>query len=713
MSDYYLCPEPFAQSTTPDKYLGWAKECIQTGKSYLRLQPAFPYIQDGMDIVNGDWMKGKTQTLSDVKTETVVRNLKELVAAQTNIRIIPAFNTDIEQFRPTQKLLNDTYMAWQTMTFADRVLRKAWQYAVACGTGYLGIRWDKDYWYKGKGDIVLDSYGPLDVLPIGMPKSHSLQKSYCVAVKVETPWHTLVSRYPEFRDKIRPSRDNAKGRGTVISQAVKYATAALRRFGPGSGVESESAPWAMCDVYYLYIDDESINKTGRELFMGDPGTSWEYRVPYFGQDIVVNKLTGETRKATEEDCRLYPNRRLIVCTEDVCLTPDPSRQVNPWFHGKVPIVQLRADDWAWGFLGFPLTKAGISLEKANIEMLRGTVDSFNTQLSPPRAYDRNTMSQALASTINTRVPNQVIGLDLTFAGDKQMQPLLPAEFYRVPAIIPEFIEQNEGRITKQMGVADATALARARQLPSGDSVERIMEMMGPLIKDQSRNMEESIRDLGDMWKSLVFQFYNANRTMQLLGPDGVVEQQFEFKIGSLIPDQVPGVLPEDPQYKKARQHALNFTFSVTPYSLHEINSVTRQLFYLQLVRSGFPIDWWTLAEVFNIKNFGDIPRIPQDPDDPNSEQVPALTILDRWLSQKEIEVRIQLAAQQSMAAAGAGPGGPGGPGGGPSGVPGHGPAGPHPPGSMAHPTGRPPTAQNPPSLEMKGDGRPIVRESKK
>ncbi len=706
-ANYYLCPAPFAnqhvKAGDKDSYLGWSKEVIQQGRTYLRLQPAFPFIQEGLDLINGELHKTKVQTLSDAKTDLVVRNIKELVASISNVRIIPSFKAEASEFQTAANLLNKTYIAWQGMTFSDRSIRRGWQHALAGGTGYLGIRWEPNHWYRGKGEIIMDSYGPQDILPIGLPRSHDLQKAYCVAVKVETPWHEVVRRYPQYRDLIRPSRENSKGRaGTVVAQAVKFASAALRKFGPGSAQENEPAPWPMCDVYHLYIDDDSVNNTGQPILMGEPGTSWEYLVPYIGQEIVQARdpMTGKpTRisKALPDDCRLYPTRRKIVCTDDVVLTPDPTRQTNEYWHGQVPVVQLRGDDWPWGFLGFPLTRCGSYLEKANIELLRGMVDMMNNRLSPSRAYDRNTMSQALAQTINTRIPNQVVGLDFTLAGE-QMRPLLPPEYLNVPQVIPEVMQQNEQRLTHQMGVVDAQALARARQLPSGDSLEHLMDLMGPLIKDQSRNMEYSVTQFGGMWKYCVFQFYNASRMMEMFGPQGVLEETFEFKPGDLLPGIVPGASVDTPQHERARKHASNFVFSIAPYSLHELNSISRKLFHLQLTRSGFPIDWWTLADVFDLRNFGKPPMI-DDPDEPGQKRE-ASTIFEKWLAQQEIMARFQ-AAQQPPPGAGGGPPGAGAPG------PGGGFTAVH------KPTGRPPSGQNPPAMEVKSDGRPIIRESKR
>lgn len=701
----YLAPIPFntngSNASTISEMLAWSSSAVQDGKSFLRMQPAYNFIQQGLDMVNGVWKSSSVQSLSNVTMELTVRNLKELVAAQTNIRIIPAFKTEVPEFEDQRDMMNKCFMSWQQMTFADRKIRKAWQYACATGTGYLGMRWDRNYHYKGKGDIVMDAYGPLDVLPLGIPRNHDLQRAYCLTVKVEMPYHEVLRLHPFYASQIQPSKENSKGRGTVISQAVKYASAALKRFGPGSTQETEPAPWETVTVYYHYIDDDSVNNTGKDIYMGKTGTNWAYVVPYVGKEIPIGRKDDRiiTRTAIDEDCLLYPNKRLMTATENLILEPDPTQQVSPYWHGKFPIIQFRADDQPWGFLGMPLTRAGGSLESANIELMRGIVDSSNGRLSPARSYDRNTMSEALASTLNTRIPNQVVGLDKTFGGEQAISPLLPFQFYEFPAIIPQIIQENEGRITHQMGVADAIALARARQLPAGDSIDKIMESLGPLMRDQSRSMEEPIRALGEMWKSNWFQFISAKRRMEMVGEDGISnDADFDYDPGTLIPasipmDKVVSIDGGQSYFQRARWHKDNFVFSVVPYSLHELNSITRKLFHLQLMRSGFPVDWWTLADLFDIKNFGSPPKF-KDPD--TGEMKNATTVMEKYTVQLEIMARIQAATAGAIAQAGGGPGGA--------------------PAGQGMGGGRPPTGQQPPTLEQKSmdaGTRSTIRESKR
>jgi hypothetical protein len=415
----------------------------------------------------------------------------------------------------------------------------------------------------------------------------------------------------------------------------------------------------------------------------------------------------EVKKAKREDCMIYPNRRLLIVTDTCVVNPAPEHQSSYRWDGRVPCAQLRADDWAWNFLGFPITRYGQSLEKLAIELWRGIGDKMNLSLNPSAFFDRNSTAASLLQTANPRIPGLRTGVDMQLnPAAAQWTPMMPYQWYQVGNdIIETAAKILPGIMKDQMGVADVTAMSRARQLPAGDSTEKLLEAMGPLVKDQSRNMEEAIRMLGEMWKSDWFQFATAARRMQLLGPEGVTEEDFDFEPGTLIPltkdpdgkrndDGTPKVLPMtsgpdgswnyEPgsdtrmptlsvqQFERARWHKNNFTFSVTPYSLHELNSTTRKLFMLQLMKVGFPLSWWTLAEAFDIKNFG--PCMVPDEENPGAKRE-ARNEIEKYVAQLEIQSRVA----QAMG------GGQGG-------------------GKKKGPRGRPETFQQSPVMENKQGG---------
>ena len=713
----YLCPAPYEynknqqrwDACSPDELFAWSQQMLADSRSYLRLQPAYKYISDGMDIINGDFLVTDVQSLSNVKTEGTVRNTREIVAAQTNLRIIPAFKSESEQYREQNQILNKGFMAWQGMTFADRRLRSAWQYASAAGTGYIGPRYDPNYYYRGKGDIVWDYYGPLDVLPLGLPPNLSIQGAYATALRKKLPIHQIWRMFPMQRDNIKANRVTTLGKGMVIAQAVKFASAVLKRFSQGARQPEEASTWDTCDCYYIYVDDDSVNETGHPLQICGPdgvwGTSWSYTVPFVGMEIATGRMLNggkqETRKAKREDCYIYPNRRLVIATDSCIVNPAPEHQSSYRWDGRVPIAQFRSDDWAWNFLGFPVTRYGQSMEKLGIELWRGLGDQMNLGLNPSAFFDRGSTATAMLQSVNPRLPGLRVPLDMSLNNAaQQFTPMLGYQWYQPNAAIIETASKIIPAIMKeQMGVADVSAMARARQLPSGDSTEKLLEAMGPLVKDQSRNMEEGIRLLGEMWKSDWFQFATAKRRMQLLGPEGITEEDFDFEPGTLVPmtkdpnggdrpvpmtqapdgswSYEPGTDIRMPDlsvnaFERARWHKNNFSFSVTPYSLHELNSTTRKLFMLQLMKAGFPLSWWTQAEMFDVKNFG--PCMVKEPDGSYRE---ARNEIERYTVQLEIQARIA----QAMGGGGGGGGG-----------------------KKKGPRGRPETFQQPPVLENKQGG---------
>ena len=126
--------------------------------------------------------------------------------------------------------------------------------------------------------------------------------------------------------------------------------------------------------------------------------------------------------------------------------------------------------------------------------------------------------------------------------------------------------------------------------------------------------------------------------------------------------------------------------------------------FLQLQRAGIPIDPWTLAELFDVPNFG------KPPDGANN-------VIERWESWQRILAQIQMSIQMQQQLQMAQMGLMG------LGIPGQGPGGAEDPmqpkvgESQQGPgggnqRGRPPTGQEAPHLEQKDQGtRTTISES--
>ena len=183
----------------------------------------------------------------------------------------------------------------------------------------------------------------------------------------------------------------------------------------------------------------------------------------------------------------------------------------------------------------------------------------------------------------------------------------------------------------------------------------------------------------------IMQYYTTSRVMTIVGIDGVTIDTFDYDPASIVPSHLQGENPDNPSAhspaQRARQFADNLEFYIMPNTLHEIHQMTMKLGLIQLRKAGIMIDSQTIAESWNVPNYGTI--------DGNS-------VLERW--QREQEMQLEQAAKMQAIAADIGLTPPGAA---------------NPAQGKPNPEGRPPTGQAAPRLVSKdGGARSTIAESK-
>lgn len=649
----FICPS----TSAPEEYrLQFLKNAIAEGQSFLQNQVSYPDIQRAKDVIAGINTNKVSEQLSKINVNMEKRLIRDIVATMSNLRPLWGYSNDNPDLDHATEMLNKLLLSWYQTTFADRKIKEWCQWA-ALGIGYIGPSWESDYWSRGRGDITLKVYGPEDVIPTQLPKDGNLQRAYMVTLKEEVPINLARAMFPTMAQKIQPDRQAPAGIKKTQAKLMSYLSPVLNRFGAGQrNKQALNSVFPVVDIYQTYVLDLSINEGQNPVVMGEPGTYWNYTVPPLNSDIPNGNAPDGTpvyRKANANDAALYPFRRLITWCNGGILRDDTSF----WWHGMVPVVPLRFDNWAWEFFGFSMTRDLNSIGESNNTLRRAMDDSANARLRPPTMYDDRTLARNTVQAFDLRVPGQSIPVDMTVS-EQPLKPVLPAEFYNVPPFVIDMIQRNEETMKYLSGVNDFTAISKARQLPAGDTIEKIMEMAGPLVTDISRNMEASLGQLGEMMKGMFFQFYTAPRRLQILGKDGLTLQDFEedkdgvkkpviFDPKTFVPTHAYG---EDPMngpsrysmIERAKMYMNSFYFKITPNSLHNITQMTRKLLYVQLQKAGLPIDPWTMAEVMDIPNFGHPPEGTK-------------TVFERWVAWERIKgdlaAKVQATSQQILATA--------------------------------------------------------------
>jgi hypothetical protein len=697
--------------------MGWLANAISQGEAFIKEQDAYKDIAQARQIImGGDGQKLNNR--SDISDNLLKRDSREIIATLSNLRPLWAYKTDNPQLAKNANVINKLSIAWWYNGFVDRSIREGLQYMGVDGTGYVSPIWDRDMYHTGRGDIALHAYGADSVLPIQIGRDNNLQRAYAVVIKTPVPVAQAWAMWPHKTHILVPDRMNSTSMFQRGLQKVQRFIAPALRYTQMDKDDKQKVHFPEVDIFNVYIIDTTVNFSDREIPMGDAGTSWFYKVPYIGQQIPTGQFNSAGqllyKTAAPEDCLLYPMRRCLTATRRGTISDGTSM----FWHGKAPIVQFKADDWPWMFLGYSLMKDGMPLQKGIDKLQRAMIDSADLRLKPPMQYDEASVTKTLMERLDLRKAGAHVGFNMQMG--EGIKPLLDPHYYDVQQWIPALVQTLKEDMKNILGTSDVSALLKARQIPSSDSIEKLLEMAGPLVTDVTRGMERSMRDLGEMTKSNFFQFYTTARKVQLLGPDGVTEEDYDYDPGNMVPSHMPGEptgsLSRYSHFERAKHFSNQFGMRITQNSLTQITQMSRKLLYLQLYRSGFPIDPWTVGDVLDIPNFGDAPQGTG-------------SVIEKWRAWRvmmmEETIELQNMAQSAQVAmqakmqllglAGMMSGSSAAPAGGNvQRAKGLEPGGGVPPAKPGGQTGRPPSGGAPPNLETKDGGqRTTITESHK
>jgi hypothetical protein len=668
-----------AYGSPKEDVLTFLKQQVDDGQRYYFSSPAYQQLEESIRIISGGSSprlaeKQKDDRYSKVHTNRLKRNLREMVNSLADIRFTPGFHADANEYQDLAETLNRVGASWYADRFIDVQIKKSIQWMAITTCCYMELQYRRLPGERDKCEIDLIPHSAFDVTMTGVPESGDLQETYVVTIIRDLPVYLAHATWPAFQDDLQPDRESPKGWTEKIISVMQDVFSDQPKY--------QTAKNPTVRMYYQYVMDLSINKTQAPVTMGlDPNTgeksAWTYVVPYLGQMILAGydqQGVEQYRKATVKDCRMFPGRRLLVGTESKCIYDGPSWDM----HGKVPLVKMSSDSWP--FADYSMIHDVANVQDAVGEMERMIHQTSRNKSNPSILYNMRSMDRNKAKAFRTEVTGQRIGYNGN-EGNDPAKPALPASFYEVQEWQPGFVKYLEEQMDYQMGVGNFQALAKMKQGGSAESLDAAMEKAGPIVKGIARDMERAMRDIAEMFKFMVLQYYTTPKIKQVVGLDGITPVNFDFDPGNLIPAHLPGETISKPsihsQMERARYVAEHVTFFITPNTLHQITQMQQKLLYLQLWRGGFPIDPWTLAEIFNIGNFGKVP------DGCNS-------ILDRYMAwqKMQLEFKAQLEEEAGAMQGGLQSNTPGtGPSGGQKGTGGRAPSG------QTAPHMSPPTAQ--------------------
>ena len=611
------------------KKLAFCKQAIESGIRWNEEQCSSNNVQRSLDILSGKTGGSVSGKWASITTGDLKRSVREIIETLADIRPFWGYQTDNDAFRAEANMMNKVTKAVYLESFVDRSIRDALQFAAISGAGFIYPYYSRSKFGSGEGEFVFKALGQPDVLPVQLPRDKCYQKAYIVTLAIPFGIADAHARFPLFQDKLRPFAKKRYGKTAGGEQRRGYDQNRWRMHSLETQLEQ------FTDIFFTYIldlrinygsvdeqgnpilDDEG-NPIGKELAMGQEGTSWFYKVPWVGQ-MIERFEDGRmvTRPASEDDCRVYPQRRLMISCDSALMYDGPAFDM----HGMVPLVPFYLDDWAWEGTGYSLFRGTADTQDAIDDLVRAVYRIAMARAAPGKSYNIDITGGKEGAKISSRQaealdpfdPNQTWGVD----GDTKepvMRPPMPEWCYNIPEWVSKHIEMLQGTISKQLGLDQIQSLQKLKA--NIDDPEKLLDAEGPVAIGSSRSMEMGLRDLGEMQKYNIIQYMTTPRVMQYVGATGIAPDVFDYAPDMITPSHLPGeqTIDTDGQHvesktdpmTRAKTFAKNLRFFITPHSLHYIAQKQMKLNLLALIGKGVPIDPETIAAQFDLPNWGSI-----------------------------------------------------------------------------------------------------------
>ncbi len=614
-----------------EEKLGFVRRAIEMGIQWNKEHMDQVSMQKAMDILSGKSGGAVSTKWAHIATGDLKRGVREIIETLADIRPFWGYKTDNKSFLQEADMMNKTVMSIYLESFVDRAIGDALQFAAVTQCGFIYPYYSRSMFGAGEGEFCFATLGQPDVLPVQLPKDRNYQKAYIVTLAVPMGVAEAHARFPLYQKFLTPFAKKRYGRTKGGEDRRSYDQNRWRMHSLDTQLEQ------FCDIYYSYILDMRINygeldsegkpvldsegnPVGKELEMGQPGTSWYYKVPYVGQ-MITRFEDGRTvtRAATEDDCRVYPQRRLMISCDQALMYDGPAFD----WHGMVPLIPFYFDKWAWGDAN-SLFDGTAPIQDAIDDLVRSVYRVAMARANPGKAYNTDITSMGKdgkdaritsrqAEALDPFDPGVTLGVD----GDIKepvLRPPMPEWCYNVPEWVLKVIEILQGAIMRQLGLDQIKSLEKLRS--NVQDPEKMLEAEGPVVMGTSRSMEMGLRDLGEMMKYLILQYMTTARTMQYVGAEGIAPQVFDYSPDSIVPSHLPGEMTIDENgqpkpttadpFTRAKTFAKNLRYFITPHSLHYIAQNKFKLNLLAAMGKGLVVDPETLAKAFDVPNWGTI-----------------------------------------------------------------------------------------------------------
>ena len=610
MADTETTP-PISKSDTYK--LGWLNNAYMGARKELEDLPGYKDIDRSIAAVNGS-LASKSRSISQTSVNYIRKVFFDTAAMLSDTRPFWEYQSRNAKFERHAKNFNLLAESWYLNQFVDQRIMDVIKYMEVGGSGYATMTYDRRL-----DDIIVFPDDPRDVVPFMPSDNFSIQNCQGVFIPRQRPVAWLKAQYPEKASKIKASSvsnssSSGSDRAAFWNVLASMPTMQAQELFQASVKNKIGAVETAIEIHFFFKDG-SRNETNYAQIIGpatpegEPDTDWAYRVE-----------PGEFK---------YPRGRYICFTESAVLFDGP----NPYLHGLFPTTKFCMDPVPWSLLGVGVIWSLLDPQASLDQVIRSIEDSIEKSVGPDFLSDKNSIARSLLNKIDSRASGQKI--EYNPLSGRPPEYAVPPQLSGAALPYRDWLIQT---IRELSGTQDLSALTKLGQLPSTETVDKMIEAATPLIRARSRALEVSFREFAMQFAYNSAQFYTSRRRLQILGPDRATLDDLDMDPDTLVPAFVdpddytdngqlhPLAQHSEPKYRRGeriQRFMKNFTFHVKPGSLLNAASITRRLEATMLSRAGL-LDMWTLGEIMEIPNMG-------QPPDPSAQSITDRLILQNML----------------------------------------------------------------------------------
>jgi hypothetical protein len=500
----------------------WCDSAKEEGEAIQQDIPELRDIQGALDYLVGmQWKDAMPSYRAKPVSNEFLTMFWETVGLLTDIR--PMFNiVDLSVdggYSEQAHVLNRLAKGWASSNKFERTFGFCIMFGMMTSApckvfwdpfanGVSGDPWD----YQ----VTMRQCSPSSILRLGSTQ-FDIQQDECVIWKhVETlDWikraYQRMGKYVVAEPEKSKYTVDVQAPGGVSPQFYPPLSPGMKRLLGVNEKDMIESVYPSATVEEFWRNDDMINEARTTVWVGPENSPWGYKV--------------------EPGKKMYPRGRVFVRANGVILYDQP----NPYFHRKKPFAVLNLYGVPWQQYAMSVVAPWMKQQDILNQMMSGILQTVKKAVNPALMASKAAINPVAMKAIDSSKP----GLKVSYSQNAPTPPV-----WQQPPNLPTYVLQSYSMILQSMkqnsGAAAAGDAMGKKQVPAGDSLDKITFAKNTPIRLMSRNSETFLDDVGYLWTAETLQFCDAGHRMQLLGPTGLVKEDIDAKPGVMIPDDIDG-----------------------------------------------------------------------------------------------------------------------------------------------------------------------------